>query len=69
MPIKYLKKAKKSSSTDDQKTREIVENILRNLENLVRLVLLDYKLSLHLSFHFLFLVGFILEIKFLFLCF
>jgi len=33
MPIKYLKKAKKSSSTDDQKTREIVENILRNLEN------------------------------------
>ena len=25
MPIKYLKKAKKTSSTDDQKTREIVE--------------------------------------------
>ena len=32
MPIKYLKKAKKTSSTDDQKTREIVENILKNLE-------------------------------------
>ena len=32
MSIKYLKKAKKSSSTDDQKTREIVENILKNLE-------------------------------------
>jgi sulfopropanediol 3-dehydrogenase len=32
MPIEYLKKAKKTSSTDDQKTREIVENILKNLE-------------------------------------
>ena len=32
MPTKYLKKAKKTSSTDDQKTREIVENILKNLE-------------------------------------
>ncbi len=32
MPTKYLKKAKKTSSTEDQKTREIVENILKNLE-------------------------------------
>jgi len=32
MPTKYLKKAEKTSSTDDQKTREIVENILKNLE-------------------------------------
>ena len=32
MPIKYLKKASKTSSTDDQKTREIVENILKDLE-------------------------------------
>ena len=32
MPIEYLKKAKKTSSTDDLKTREIVENILKNLE-------------------------------------
>jgi len=33
MTIKYLKKAKKTSSTDDQKTRATVENILKNLEN------------------------------------
>ena len=32
MPIEYLKKAKKTSSTDDLTTREIVENILTNLE-------------------------------------
>ena len=32
MAIKYLKKAKKSSSTDDQKTKEIVEKILKDLE-------------------------------------
>ena len=32
MTIKYLKKANKSSSTDDQKTREIVEKILNDLE-------------------------------------
>jgi sulfopropanediol 3-dehydrogenase len=32
MSIKYLKKASKTSSTDDQKTREIVENILKDLE-------------------------------------
>ena len=32
MTIKYLKKAKKSSSTDDQKTKEIVEKILKDLE-------------------------------------
>jgi|TARA_B100000959_G_scaffold96450_1_gene102223 sulfopropanediol 3-dehydrogenase len=31
MTIKYLKKANKSSSTDDQKTKEIVEKILKEL--------------------------------------
>tara|TARA_Y100001970_G_scaffold273798_1_gene372503 strand:- start:335 stop:1621 length:1287 start_codon:yes stop_codon:yes gene_type:complete len=32
MAIKYLKKSIKTSSTDDTKTREIVENILKNIE-------------------------------------
>jgi len=32
MAIKYLKKANKTSSTDDTKTREIVENILKDIE-------------------------------------
>ena len=32
MGINYLKKAKKTSSTDDKKTREIVENILKDIE-------------------------------------
>ena len=32
MAVKYLKKAIKSSSTDDQKTKEIVEKILKDLE-------------------------------------
>ncbi len=32
MAITYLKKAIKTSSTDDNKTREIVENILRDIE-------------------------------------
>ena len=32
MAITYLKKAKKTSSTDDNKTKEIVENILKNIE-------------------------------------
>jgi len=32
MAITYLKKAKKTSSTDDSKTREIVENILGDIE-------------------------------------
>ena len=32
MPIKYLKKSPKTSSTDDGKTREIVEGILRDIE-------------------------------------
>ena len=32
MTIKYLKKSPKTSSTDDSKTREIVEGILQNLE-------------------------------------
>ena len=32
MAIKYSKKANKTSSTDDQKTKEIVEKILKNLE-------------------------------------
>ena len=32
MPITYLKKANKTSSTDDNKTREIVENILKDIE-------------------------------------
>ena len=34
MTIKYLKKSPKTSSTDDTKTREIVENILKILNNL-----------------------------------
>ena len=32
MAIQYLKKSPKTSSTDDTKTREIVENILKNIE-------------------------------------
>ena len=32
MAIKYLKKSPKTSSTDDYKTREIVENILKDIE-------------------------------------
>jgi len=32
MTIKYLKKANKTSSSDDQKTKEIVEKILKDLE-------------------------------------
>jgi len=32
MAIKYLKKAKKTSSTDDQETKKIVEKILKDLE-------------------------------------
>ena len=32
MAITYLKKSPKTSSTDDTKTREIVENILKNIE-------------------------------------
>ena len=33
MTIKYLKKGTKSSSSDDQKTKEIVEKILKDLES------------------------------------
>ena len=33
MTIKYLKKASKSASTDDNKTRDIVQNLLKELEN------------------------------------
>ena len=33
MTIKYLKKSPKTSSTDDTKTRNIVENILKDIEN------------------------------------
>ena len=32
MAINYLKKAKKTSSTDDTKTREIVQDLLNELE-------------------------------------
>ena len=32
MTIRYLKKANKTSSTDDNRTREIVENILKDIE-------------------------------------
>ncbi len=32
MTIKYLKKSPKTSSTDDLKTREIVQNLLSELE-------------------------------------
>ena len=32
MTIQYLKKSPKTSSTDDTKTREIVENILKDIE-------------------------------------
>ena len=32
MAIKYLKKSPKTSSTDDTKTREIVEGILKDIE-------------------------------------
>ena len=33
MTIKYLKKASKSASTDDNKTRDIVQNLLKEIEN------------------------------------
>ena len=32
MAIKYLKKSPKTSSTDDNKTTEIVKNLLKNIE-------------------------------------
>tara|TARA_B000000437_G_scaffold99565_1_gene72297 strand:+ start:595 stop:891 length:297 start_codon:yes stop_codon:yes gene_type:complete len=32
MTIEYLKKSPKTSSTDDTKTRQIVENILKDIE-------------------------------------
>ena len=32
MAIQYLKKSPKTSSTDDSKTREIVESILKDIE-------------------------------------
>jgi hypothetical protein len=32
MAITYLKKSPKTSSSDDTKTREIVENILKDIE-------------------------------------
>ena len=32
MPIKYLKKSPKTSSTDDVKTHELVQGILKDLE-------------------------------------
>ena len=32
MTVKYLKKSPKTSSTDDTKTREIVEGILKDIE-------------------------------------
>ena len=32
MTIKYLKKSPKTSSTDDIKTSEIVENIIKDIE-------------------------------------
>ena len=38
MTITYLKKSPKTSSTDDTKTREIVENILKDIENLKKKV-------------------------------
>jgi sulfopropanediol 3-dehydrogenase len=38
MAIQYLKKSPKTSSTDDTKTREIVENILKDIENLKKKV-------------------------------
>ena len=33
MTIKYLKKASKTASTDDNKTRDIVQSLLKELEN------------------------------------
>ena len=33
MTIKYLKKSPKTSSTDDKKTREIVQQLLDDLKN------------------------------------
>jgi sulfopropanediol 3-dehydrogenase len=33
MAITYLKKSPKTSSTDDTKTREIVENILKDIKS------------------------------------
>ena len=38
MAITYLKKSPKTSSTDDSKTRDIVENILKDIENTVFLI-------------------------------
>ena len=33
MPIKYLKKSPKTSSSDDNKTIEIVKNLLKEIED------------------------------------
>ena len=35
MSVKYLKKSPKTSSTDDTKTRQIVENILKDIEKTI----------------------------------
>ena len=35
MSVKYLKKSPKTSSTDDSKTREIVENILKDIISII----------------------------------
>ena len=41
MTILYLKKAKKTSSSDDTKTREIVENILKDIEKKKKMLVLN----------------------------
>ena len=46
MAITYLKKSPKTSSTDDTKTREIVENILKTLRPVKKKVAKNFLKSL-----------------------
>ena len=46
MAITYLKKSPKTSSTDDTKTREIVENILKDIEKIKKKVVKNFQKNL-----------------------
>ena len=46
MAITYLKKSPKTSSTDDTKTREIVESILKDIETSKKMVVRSFRKNL-----------------------
>ena len=46
MGIQYLKKAVKTASTDDTKTRDIVQKLLSELENLKKMVVKNLQKNL-----------------------